>query len=83
MPKFSIIIPVFNSMRYLGRSLPSVVEAAEDFQDTELILVENGSTDGSYEVLQSEYAGCAKILQIKGVTIATLRNHGARVARGE
>lgn len=83
MPKISIIIPVFNSMRYLGRSLPSVVEAMEDFRDTELILVDNGSTDGSYEVLQSEYAGRAKILQIKGVTISTLRNQGARMAHGE
>jgi len=83
MPRISIIIPVFNSMRYLGRSLPSVVEAMEDFRDTELILVDNGSTDGSYEVLQSEYGGRANVLQIKGVTIATLRNHGARVARGE
>jgi len=70
-------------MQYLGQSLTSVVEAMEDFRDTELILVDNSSTDGSYEVLQLEYAGRAKILQIKGVTIAILRNHGTRVARGE
>ena len=45
MPKLSIIIPVYNSLPYLERTVESVL--AQTFRDFELILVDDGSTDGS------------------------------------
>jgi glycosyltransferase involved in cell wall biosynthesis len=82
-PSISIVIPVFNSLKYLRESLPAVLAAIDQYRQAELILVDNGSTDGSYEFLQSECGARAKILQIPGVTISTLRNRGAQVSQGE
>ncbi len=70
-------------MQYLKACLDSVITAMEDQRNAELILLDNGSTDGSYELLLSQFAGTAKVCQIRGVTISALRNHGARVAEGE
>ena len=49
----SIIIPVFNSEKYLHRCINSVV--AQDYKDFEIVLVDDGSTDGSGNICD-EYA---------------------------
>jgi glycosyltransferase involved in cell wall biosynthesis len=82
-PKISVIIPVFNSKKYLRTCLESVTAAINKYGAAELILVDNGSTDGSYEILLSDYRNIARIHQIGGVTISALRNLGARLAQGE
>jgi len=48
MPKLSIIMPVYNVLPYLARAVESVL--AQTFSDFELILVDDGSTDGSGEL---------------------------------
>jgi glycosyltransferase involved in cell wall biosynthesis len=53
-PRVSIGLPVFNGERYLARALDSLV--AQDFEDFELIISDNASTDGTSEICQ-EYAG--------------------------
>jgi len=45
--------------------------------------MDNGSADGSWEWITREMAGVARMARRPGVTIATLRNEGARLARGE
>lgn len=45
MPKFSIIVPVYNVEKYLDECVQSIVN--QDFSDWELILVDDGSTDSS------------------------------------
>lgn len=49
MPKFSIIIPVYNSEKYLKRCLDSVI--AQSYNDFEIVCVDDGSTDKSYDIL--------------------------------
>jgi glycosyltransferase involved in cell wall biosynthesis len=49
MPYFSIVIPVFNKAAFLKTTLDSVL--AQSFTDFELILVNDGSTDGSASVI--------------------------------
>lgn len=48
MKKISVIMPVYNSEKYVVKRLVSVL--AQDFEDFELILVNDGSTDNSAEI---------------------------------
>ena len=49
MPKISVIIPVYNVEKYLRECLDSVVN--QTIKDIEIICVNDGSTDGSLEVV--------------------------------
>ncbi|MGB7605784.1 MAG: glycosyltransferase family 2 protein [Lutisporaceae bacterium] len=74
MPKISVILVTYNRMNYLRRSIQSVL--SQTFSDFELLLVNNGSTDGT-EALCSEYA--KQDSRIKLVNI--LQNNGAPQGR--
>lgn len=80
--RFSIIVPVFNSRQHLKASLDSILAAIDAYGNAELILVDNGSTDGSFEIMSRDY-GQARLYQSKDVTIAALRNYAAQFATGE
>jgi glycosyltransferase involved in cell wall biosynthesis len=81
-PRFSIVIPVFNAQLHLRTSLDSVIAAIKEYGNAELILLDNGSEDGSYRILKEEY-GSWHVDQFRDLTIAGLRNAGARLANGE
>jgi len=81
-PDFSVIIPVYNSIRYLKTCLDAVCAAIRRHGSAELVVLDNGSTDGSYELLASSYASQGTIRREPGVTITRLRNLGASLARG-
>ena len=73
MPKVSVIIPVYNVEKYLGECLDSVLR--QTLRDIEIICVNDGSTDGSADIL-AEYA--QKDSRIK---IVTQPNGGLSAAR--
>ncbi len=50
-PKVSILIPVYNGERHLAECLESVL--AQDFRDSEILLSDDGSTDGSGKIIES------------------------------
>ena len=81
MPKVSVIIPTYNRLPMLKEAVDSVL--AQDFEDFELIVVDDGSTDGTAgEVIK--YGGRVKLLQHKenrGVSAA--RNSGIFHAKGK
>ena len=83
MVKFSIVIPVYNSGKYLKECLDSVIN--QTFKDFEVICINDGSTDNS-ETILNEYAKKDKRIQVhsqenKGVGAS--RNYGIEIARGE
>ncbi len=79
----SIIIPVYNVEPYLRQCLDSIFEQEAD--NYEVICINDGSTDGSAEILD-EYA--AKYLNLKVLHVANggtakARNLGMELAQGE
>jgi len=48
MPRVSVIMPFYNAARYLKQSVESILN--QTFRDFEFILIDDGSTDGSYEI---------------------------------
>lgn len=77
--KFSIIIPVYNTIKYL----PRAVESALSQEDTEVILVDDGSTDGS-GALCDEYASeRVQVFHQENQYVGMARNVGIALARGE
>lgn len=83
MPKVSIIIPVLNTARYLEKCVASVT--AQTLTDTEIILVENASTDNSLELCYQLALTDKRIrvLHIDEADLSTARNAGVGKASGE
>ena len=79
----SVIIPVYNTAPYLRQCLDSVL--AQTQRGVELILVDDGSTDGSYEICQeyAEKASEIRLLRQDHLYQGTARNRGLALARGE
>lgn len=80
---FSVVVPVCDDLDCLPRTLPGVAQAVKAYGNAELIVVDNGSEDGSYEWLRKRYGGMAKILRLPDVSISAVRNHGARHTDGD
>ncbi len=78
MPKFSIVIPVYNVEKYIKRTLDNVFN--QTYQDFEVIVVNDGCTDKSIE-LAKEYK--VKIVNDKHVGVSEARNIGEKYAKGE
>jgi glycosyltransferase involved in cell wall biosynthesis len=81
--KFSVVIPVLNSKDHLRGCLDSILMAIDTYGNAELIVLDNGSEDGSYEILLNEYSGRVRVQQIRGIAVGALRNRGAALAEGE
>lgn len=82
-PKISVIIPVYNTSAYLNQCLDSVLK--QDFDDYEIICVNDGSTDNSLEILREYEKKSSKIKIINQVNsgVATTRNTGLKNASGD
>lgn len=83
MTLFSIIVPVFNAIGTLDECLNSVFEQQE--QDVEIILVDDGSNDGS-QMLCDRYADHYEVVKVahqENSGVSTARNKGLACAAGE
>lgn len=79
----SIIIPIYNAEKYLRRAVDSIRN--QTFSEWELILVDDGSSDGSGEICD-EYAGLDSRIQVlhrKNQGVSASRNAGLDIASGE
>lgn len=79
----SIIVPVYNVKRYVSKCLDSLVN--QTYANVEIILVDDGSTDGSGEICDEYEKKYANILVIhqKNKGLSGARNTGIAVAKGE
>ena len=72
MPDVSIIIPVYNAHRYLEECIESII-AQSDFLKSEVILINDGSSDGSPEICDSYSSEYSNIVTIHKETRASAR----------
>ncbi len=82
MPKVSVIIPAYNMARYTVEAIKSVLN--QTFKDYEIVVVDDGSTDNTKELLQP-YIESHQITYIykENGGACSARNVGIRVSRGE
>ncbi|AWV99995.1 glycosyltransferase family 2 protein [Arcticibacterium luteifluviistationis] len=79
-PKVSVIIPLFNGEKYIEEAINSVLR--QSFRDLELIIVDNGSTDGS-RLIADKFEDKIKLFIESKKGVATARNLGIKHAQGE
>jgi glycosyltransferase involved in cell wall biosynthesis len=77
-PFISVIIPTYNRLSLLTETVESV--RAQVFHDFEIIVVNDGSTDGTPEWLQAQ--SDLRVVEQHNQGIAASRNHGAAASRG-
>ena len=82
-PLISVIIPAYNTEAYLARCLDSVL--AQTLTDFELLLINDGSTDGTAAVADryAEADSRVKVIHKENGGVSSARNRGLEVARGE
>lgn len=76
---FSVIISVFNKEKYIKATIESVLQ--QSFKDFELIIVNDGSTDQSLDIIKSFDDERIKIITTKNQGASQCRNTGIKAAR--
>lgn len=83
MPKISIIVPVYNCEKYISNCINSILE--QSFKDFELILVDDGSSDRSFEICESfaKKDNRVRAIHQPNSGVSRARNRGLDEAKGE
>ena len=89
MVSISIIIPIYNTEHYIRRCLQSIIDQGDLDADVECIIVNDGSTDNSYQVIRSvieSYSGNINFIYEKHEAnrgLSAARNTGISMAKGD
>ncbi|MGL5832280.1 MAG: glycosyltransferase family 2 protein [Waterburya sp.] len=78
--KVSVVIPAYNGDRYLGAAIDSVL--GQTYQDYEIIVVDDGSTDNTAQVVK-QYGKTVRYLSQTNQGVAASRNLGLAAAMGD
>ena len=78
----SVIVPIFNGKKWINRCIESV--ESQMLKEIEIICVDDGSTDGSYQELKKlkEHYNNIKIIQKENQGVSAARNDGIKIAKG-
>ncbi len=82
--KVSVIVPVYNLSQYISSTLDSILN--QDFNSYEVIVIDDGSTDDSLEIINEKLSKSLiehKIIHQENSGVSSARNHGIDEARGE
>jgi len=85
MKRLSLIVPVFNVEKYLGKCLDSLLNQDIPYDEYEIIIINDGSTDGSLKIAQkyeNKYPNIRLISQ-ENKGLGAARNSGIKVAEGK
>ena len=79
MPRVSVVIPTYNSARYLGAAIDSVF--AQTFHDFEVVVVDDGSTDDTESMMSRRFQSVPYVRQ-PNLGVAKARNTGIEQTSG-
>jgi len=80
MPKVSVVIPTYNYGRYISKAIDSVL--SQTFKDFEIIVIDDGSTDGTKD-LPAQYGNKIKYIYQENHGLSNARNRGIKASSGE
>ena len=83
MIKYSFIVPVYNTSKYLKKCLDSLVK--QNFKDFDIIIVNDGSTDNSKDIIkkyESKYSNI-KVINEENQGLSMARNNGVKKVSGK
>ena len=78
--KISVLIPTFNRIRLVARAIDSVLK--QSLNPYEIIVVDDGSDDGTSEMIQNKYKSI-KLIQQQNNGVSAARNKGIKHAKGD
>lgn len=81
MPQISIVVPLYNKRSFIARALDSIL--AQTFDDFEIIVIDDGSTDGSSEVVKKYNDQRIRMITQKNMGVSAARNHGIEAANSD
>ena len=84
MPRVSVIVPCYNTGKYLRQALDSVL--AQTYTDWEVIMIDDGSTDNSAQIAaeaRAQFGSRLKYFYQPNRGLSATRNTGFRHASGE
>ena len=80
MPLFSVVIPLYNKENYISETINSVLK--QSVQDFELIVINDGSTDKSLDIVKSFNDFRISLIDQKNIGLSATRNKGIKLAKG-
>lgn len=79
--KFSVVVPLYNKSSCITKTIESAIQ--QKFDDYEIIVVDDGSTDGSLQLVEQIRHERLRIISQENAGVACARNTGVQVATGD
>lgn len=81
IPLFSVAVPLYNKAQYVGRTIESIL--GQSYQGFEVVVVDDGSVDGSAEIVREFRDSRIRVIQQANQGVAAARNRAIEEAKGE
>ena len=79
--EISVVIPAYNREKTIKRCIDSAMR--QTYAASEIIVVDDGSTDKTLNIIEKEYNGAVRVIKQKHKGAQAARNAGIRIAQGE